>query len=93
VLARLAREKESLHWVTQGGYELSASGYHYGPIVVHQDGRMSRASQNGKVVPEVYLVPVADWVAHDQLLAAQWPAAEHNTIAAKASSLDCDYSP
>jgi hypothetical protein len=91
VLVRLAREKEALRWVTQGGYEISVSGFHYGPIVVHEDGRMTRASQ--RVLPKVYLVPVADWVAHDQLLAAQWPAAKHNTVAAKASSLDCDYSP
>jgi hypothetical protein len=91
VLVRLAREKEALRWVTQGGYEISVSGFHYGPIVVHEDGRMTRASQ--RVLPKVYLVPVADWVAHDQLLAAQWPAAEHNTIAARARSLDCDYSP
>jgi hypothetical protein len=86
VLVRLAREKEALRWVTQGGYEISVSGFHYGPIVVHEDGRMTRASQ--RVLPKVYLVPVADWVAHDQLLAAQLPAAEHNTIAAKARSLE-----
>jgi|HubBroStandDraft_6_1064221.scaffolds.fasta_scaffold513922_2 hypothetical protein len=92
VLVRLAREKEALHWVTRGGYEISLSGYHYGPIVVHEDGRMTRASQNGKVIPEVYLVPVADWLAHDRCLAAQWPATEHNAIVAKARSLGCDYS-
>jgi hypothetical protein len=92
VLVRLAREKEALQWVTQGGYEISLSGYHYGPIVVHEDGRMTRASQNGKVIPEVYLVPVADWASHDQCLAAQRPAAEHNAIVAKARSLGCDYS-
>jgi hypothetical protein len=74
VLVRLAREKEALRWVTQGGYEISVSGFHYGPIVVHEDGRMTRASQ--RVLPKVYLVPVADWVAHDQLLASQWPAAD-----------------
>jgi hypothetical protein len=69
VLVRLAREKEALHWVSRGGYIISLSGYHYGPIVVHEDGRMTRASQNGKVIPEVYLVPIADWDAHDQCLA------------------------
>jgi len=92
VLARLAREKEALRWVTRGGYEIALSGYHYGPIVVHEDGRMTRASQNGKVIPEVYLVPIADWDAHDQCLAAQWPAKKHNAIVAKARSLGCDYS-
>jgi len=53
---------------------------------------MTRASQNGKVIPEVYLVPVADWLTHDRCLAAQWPATEHNAIVAKARSLGCDYS-
>jgi hypothetical protein len=71
VLVRLAREKEALHWVTRGGYKISLSGYHYGPIVIHEDGRMTRASQNGKVIPEVYLVPISDWETRDQCLAAQ----------------------
>jgi hypothetical protein len=65
VLVRLAREKEALHWVNHGGYEISMSGYHYGPIVVQEDGRMTRTSENGNVIPEVYLVPVADWKAHE----------------------------
>ena len=46
VLVRLAREKEALRWVTQGGYEISVSGFHYGPIVVHEDVRMTRASES-----------------------------------------------
>jgi hypothetical protein len=92
VLARLAREKETLRWVTRGGYEIALSGYHYGPIVVHEDGCMTRASHNGEVIPEVYLVPIADWDAHNQCLAGQWPTKEHNATVAKARSLGCDYS-
>jgi hypothetical protein len=65
VLVRLAQEKEALRWVTLGGYKISLSGYHYGPIVVHEDGHMTRASHNGKVIPEVYLVPVSDWEYHE----------------------------
>jgi hypothetical protein len=38
VLVRLARERESLHWVTQGGYEISASGYHYGRLLFMKTG-------------------------------------------------------
>jgi hypothetical protein len=74
VLVRLAREKEALRWVTQGGYEISVSGFHYGPIIVDEDGRMTRASQ--RVLPKVYLVPVADWLARGQSPGRQWSATQ-----------------
>ena len=74
VSVRLSREKEALRWVTQGGYAISVSGFHYGPIVVQEDGRMTRASQ--RVLPKVYLVPVADWLARDQQTGRHWSATE-----------------
>ena len=66
VFVQYAREKEALHWITRGRYEITLSGYHYGPIVIREDGLMTRASLNGKVIPEVYLVPIADWASHHQ---------------------------
>jgi hypothetical protein len=74
VSVRLAREKEALRWVTQGGYAISVSGFNYGPIVVQEDGRMTRASQ--RVLPKVYLVPVADWLARNQETAREWSPTE-----------------
>jgi hypothetical protein len=71
---RLAREKEALQWVTQGGYAISVSGFHYGPIVVDEEGRMTRATQ--RVLPKVYLVPVADWLARDQETGRQCSATQ-----------------
>ncbi len=81
------RKNDDLHWVEHGDYEISLSGDHYGQMVIHEDGRITRASQTGKVIPEVYLVPIADWDAHDECVGAQWPDADHDAIFSKARSL------
>ena len=47
-----ARDNQNLHWITTARYEISLSGYQCGPIVIHADGHMTRASQTGKAIPE-----------------------------------------
>jgi hypothetical protein len=91
-LVQTVKENQDLHWIAQAGYKLSLSGYHYGRIIIHPDGRMTRTSLNGKVIPQVYLVPLTDWNSHDYCVAAQWSHRDHEAIIAKASSLGCLYS-
>jgi len=87
VIVHAVREDEDLRWVMEGNYDISLSTDQYGEKVIHEDGRITRASQTGKVIPEVYLVPIADWDAHDECVGAQWPDQDHDAIFSKARSL------
>jgi hypothetical protein len=59
VIVHAVREDEDLRWVMEGNYDISLSTDQYGEKVIHEDGRITRGSQTGKVIPEVYLVPIA----------------------------------
>jgi hypothetical protein len=60
-LVSTVHQNPDLHWIIQAGYAISLSGYHYGPIVVHPDGRMTRPNLTVNAIPRVYLVPLTDW--------------------------------
>lgn len=88
VPVKTAAREADLAWVLDGGYRRDLSGDHAGQRVLHGDGRMTRASESGRVIPEVYLVPLADWDRRAaDCCGAQWDLAAESEIFAKARAL------
>ena len=81
-----AQKQEDLAWCSS--YERSTSGDDTGERRLHDDGRITRASDrpSGGAIREVYLVPVEDWDARPPV-GALWDLADEEAIFAKASEL------
>lgn len=89
VPAKLTKTEAELAWVAAGGYPVGLSGDHGSTRTLHADGRETRTSDSGKAIPQVYLVPVADWDEWDAeaCIGARWERADEAAILAKAKSL------
>jgi hypothetical protein len=87
VPVKLCRTEQALKWVRDGGYPTDLSGDHYGQQVLQPDGRITRSSQTGKVIPEVYLVPLREWEDHNVCMGAKWSREDEAAIKSKAEQL------
>jgi len=87
VPVKLAQTEDELAWVRN--YPTGLSNDHKGMAVIHSDGRRTSRSQTGRAIPEVHLVPVADWDEWDAqtVIGPKWDKADEPAILAKASLL------
>lgn len=87
VPVKLAETESELEWVRR--YSRGLSNDHKGMTVLHGDGRRTNQSQTGRAIPEVHLVPVADWDEWDAvtIIGPKWDKANEAAILAKAAEL------
>ena len=89
VPVKLAESEPELAWVLAGAYPRDLSGDHGSTLTIHMDGRRTRTSDSGKALPEVILVPAAEWDQWDAtfIIGPKWDKADEDAVFAHARAL------